>query len=119
MLPAGTVARLEAQGLPYVIRFKIPLTGKTIGHDLIRGRVEFANSQLQDAVLLKSDGFPTYHLAHIVDDYHMNISHITRAVEWLPSFPLHLNIWGCARVGETGLCPPARYAQSQWKRQIE
>ncbi len=92
-VPAGTVARLEAQGLPYVIRFKIPLTGKTIGHDLIRGRVEFANSQLQDAVLLKSDGFPTYHLAHIVDDYHMNISHITRAVEWLPSFPLHLNIW--------------------------
>ena len=55
--------------------------------------MEFDNAQLQDAVLLKSDGFPTYHLAHIVDDYHMRISHITRAVEWLPSFPLHIQIW--------------------------
>ncbi len=86
-------AELEAQGKPYVIRFKMPLEGKTAGDDMIRGRVEFANAQLQDAVLLKSDGFPTYHLAHIVDDHHMRITHITRAVEWLPSFPLHLRIW--------------------------
>ena len=71
----------------------MPLTGKTAGHDLIRGQVEFDNAQLQDAVLLKSDGFPTYHLAHIVDDHYMKISHITRAVEWLPSFPLHLRLW--------------------------
>ena len=91
--PAADTAKMEAQGMPFVIRFKMPLTGATAGHDLIRGEIEFANEQLQDAVLLKSDGYPTYHLAHIVDDYHMRISHITRAVEWLPSFPLHIQIW--------------------------
>jgi len=91
--PAAETAQLEAQDLPYVIRFKMPLTGVTIGEDLIRGEIEFANDQLQDAVLLKSDGYPTYHLAHIIDDYHMRISHVTRAVEWLPSFPLHIQIW--------------------------
>lgn len=84
---------LEAQGKPYVIRFKMPLSRQTSGIDMIRGEVVFDNAQLQDAVLLKSDGFPTYHLAHIVDDYHMRISHVTRAVEWLPSFPLHIRIW--------------------------
>ena len=91
--PAADTAQLEAQGLPYVIRFKMPTTGVTTGEDMIRGEIEFANEQLQDAVLLKSDGYPTYHLAHIVDDYHMRISHISRAVEWLPSFPLHIQIW--------------------------
>ncbi len=87
------INELEARGAPYVVRFKMPLTGSTIGADMIRGEVEFANEQLQDAVLLKSDGYPTYHLAHIVDDHYMKISHITRAVEWLPSFPLHIRIW--------------------------
>ena len=92
-LPAEQAESLQAQGKPFVIRFKMPLTGVTAGDDMIRGKVEFENAQLQDAVLMKSDGFPTYHLAHIVDDHHMNISHITRAVEWLPSFALHLQIW--------------------------
>ena len=92
--PAARAAELEAQGKPFVIRFKMPLSGLTAGQDMIRGTVEFDNAQLQDAVLMKSDGFPTYHLAHIVDDHHMKISHVTRAIEWLPSFPLHLQIWG-------------------------
>ena len=92
-LPAEQAAELEGQGKPYVIRFKMPLSGVTAGEDMIRGTVEFDNAQLQDAVLMKSDGYPTYHLAHIVDDHHMKISHITRAIEWLPSFPLHLRIW--------------------------
>lgn len=92
-LDAAAAKRLQAQNRDYVIRFKTPLRGKTRGYDMIRGEVTFDNAQLQDAVLLKSDGFPTYHLAHIVDDHHMGITHITRAVEWLPSFPLHLNIW--------------------------
>jgi len=87
------VAELEAQGKEYVIRFKMPLDGTTAGEDMIRGTVEFDNAELQDAVILKSDGFPTYHLAHIIDDYHMKITHVTRAIEWLPSFPLHLQIW--------------------------
>ena len=92
-LSAEQADDLEAQGKPYVIRFKTPLSGQTTGVDMIRGEVVFDNAQLQDAVLLKSDGFPTYHLAHIVDDHHMKISHVTRAVEWLPSFPLHIRIW--------------------------
>ncbi len=92
-LPGDDADRLEAEGRQFVIRFKMPLSGKTHGEDLIRGRVEFDNAGLQDAVLLKSDGFPTYHLAHIVDDHHMRVSHITRAVEWLPSFPLHIQVW--------------------------
>lgn len=83
----------EAEGLPYVVRLKVPLDGVTVGDDLIRGCVEFENSTLQDAVLLKSDGFPTYHLAHVVDDHLMEISHVTRANEWLPSLPLHILIW--------------------------
>lgn len=92
-IPAEQVEEHEAQGKPYVIRFKMPLNGQTSGVDLIRGEVVFENAKLQDAVLLKSDGFPTYHLAHIVDDFLMKISHVTRAVEWLPSFPLHIRIW--------------------------
>ncbi len=91
--PADRSAEQATQGVAHVIRFKMPLAGTTRGTDLIRGEVAFDNAQLQDAVLLKSDGFPTYHLAHIVDDHAMRISHITRAVEWLPSFPLHLQIW--------------------------
>ena len=91
--PADRSAEQAAQGVAHVIRFKMPLTGTTRGIDLIRGEVTFDNAQLQDAVLLKSDGFPTYHLAHIIDDHAMRISHITRAIEWLPSFPLHLHIW--------------------------
>jgi len=92
-ISAEKIAELEAQGRDYVIRFKMPLEGKTVCEDIIRGTVEFDNSDLQDAVLLKSDGFPTYHLAHIVDDHMMKISHVTRAVEWLTSFPLHVQIW--------------------------
>ena len=92
-LPADHAADWHAQGRPSVIRIKMPLSGATSGIDMIRGEIQFDNAQLQDAVLLKSDGFPTYHLAHIVDDHFMRISHITRAVEWLPSFPLHLRIW--------------------------
>ncbi len=91
--PTDAADRLEAAGTAYVIRFKMPLTGLTLGEDIIRGRVQFDNAKLQDAVLLKSDGFPTYHLAHIIDDHYMKISHVTRAAEWLPSFPLHLRIW--------------------------
>jgi glutamyl-tRNA synthetase len=87
------VAEQESQGLKYVIRFKMPLEGQTVIPDLIRGDVVFENVVQQDAVILKSDGFPTYHLAHVVDDHFMEISHVMRAVEWLPSAPLHMNLW--------------------------
>ncbi len=87
------VAELEASGKPFVIRFKMPLTGETVVHDLIRGDITFQNSQINDFVLMKSIGLPTYHLAHIVDDHFMKITHITRADEWINTAPLHVNIW--------------------------
>lgn len=92
-LSPDQIAENKAKGLKAVIRFKMPLDGQTIISDLVRGEVVFENAGQQDAVLLKSDGFPTYHLAHVVDDYLMEISHIMRAVEWLPSAPLHLQLW--------------------------
>jgi glutamyl-tRNA synthetase len=82
-------ARFDAEGRPYVIRFKVPLEGETVFTDLVRGSIRVQNDSLQDAVLLKSDGWPTYHLAHLVDDHLMEISHVIRAEEWLPSAPLH------------------------------
>jgi glutamyl-tRNA synthetase len=87
------VAELEAQGKPYVIRFKMPLDGVTVVDDLIRGEVVFENKQLTDYVLLKSSGLPTYHLAHVVDDHFMEITHITRGDEWLSTAPLHFQLW--------------------------
>jgi glutamyl-tRNA synthetase len=83
----------EREGKKSVVRFKFPLEGQTIINDLIRGEVVFENTTQQDAVLLKSDGFPTYHLAVIVDDHMMEISHVMRAIEWLPSAALHFQLW--------------------------
>ena len=76
-----------------VVRFKVPLEGRTTFTDLIRGDVTFENSLLDDFVLLKSDGFPTYHLANIVDDHDMRISHVIRGEEWLSSAPRHLMLY--------------------------
>ncbi|MBE2222475.1 MAG: glutamate--tRNA ligase [Anaerolineae bacterium] len=92
-MDAAQVAELEAQGKPYVIRYKMPLDGVTVVEDLIRGEVVFENSQFTDAVLMKSTGLPTYHLAHVVDDHFMEITHITRGDEWLSSAPLHFQLW--------------------------
>src|SRR5690606_21941411 len=86
-------ARNEAEGKPFVIRFKMPLEGTTTVHDLLRGDITFDNKQLQDLVLLKSDGFPTYHLANVVDDHFMRISHILRAEDWISSAPVHRNLY--------------------------
>ena len=82
-------AGFEAQGITPVVRFKVPLDGQTTFHDLIRGDISFNNAELDDLVLLKSDGYPTYHLANIVDDHFMEISHVMRADEWLSSTPRH------------------------------
>jgi len=77
------------EGEHYVIRFKIPENENILFHDLIRGEVKVHTSTLDDKVLFKSDGMPTYHLANVVDDYLMQISHVIRGEEWLPSAPLH------------------------------
>ena len=78
---------------PYVVRLKVPAEGKTGWQDLIQGRIEFNNSEINDQVLLKSDGYPTYHLAVVVDDHLMKISHILRGVEWISSTPKHLLLY--------------------------
>ena len=76
-----------------VVRFKMPLEGETAVDDLIRGRVRWDNSLSDDFIILKSDGFPTYHLANVVDDHIMRISHVLRAEEWLSSTPRHLQLY--------------------------
>ena len=81
------------EGIKPVVRLKVPLDGTTSGMDLLRGPITFENSKLEDAVILKSDGFPTYHLAVVVDDKEMGITHVTRGDEWIPSMPLHLILW--------------------------
>ncbi len=86
--PEEVNKRLD-QGVPYVIRFKIPEHRELILHDLIRGEIHVHSNTLDDKVLFKSDGLPTYHLANIVDDHLMEISHVIRGEEWLPSLPLH------------------------------
>ncbi|MEC9309724.1 MAG: glutamate--tRNA ligase [Chloroflexota bacterium] len=78
---------------PYVVRFKMPEDGLTSINDIIRGAVEWQHNLLDDFVLIKSDGFPTYHLAVVVDDYLMNISHVLRAEEWLSSTPRHILLY--------------------------
>ena len=92
-LTAADCAQLAAQGLNPVVRFKTPLEGQTRFQDLLRGEVVFENGTLDDFVLLKSDGYPTYHLANIVDDHLMEISHVLRAEEWLSSTPRHILLY--------------------------
>ncbi len=72
---------------PHVIRLKVPLEGKTVVHDLLRGDIEFDNALLDDQILLKSDGYPTYHLAVVVDDHMMGITHVMRGDDWISSTP--------------------------------
>ena len=92
-LDAGETRRLLDAGTPYVIRIKMP-EGETVSFDdMIRGKVEFSTSQTDDKVLLKADGMPTYHLAVVVDDHLMEISHAFRGEEWLPSAPVHILLW--------------------------
>lgn len=78
------------QGEKFVIRQKVPREGITAFKDLIRGNIQFENKTIDDSVLLKSDGYPTYHLANVVDDHFMEITHVIRAEEWLPSTPKHI-----------------------------
>ncbi|MDD3942806.1 MAG: glutamate--tRNA ligase [Sphaerochaetaceae bacterium] len=85
---------LEQAGTPSVIRLKVPLEGKTTFHDVLMGDITRRNDDVSpDPVLLKSDGFPTYHLANVIDDHMMGITHIMRAQEWIPSGPLHILLY--------------------------
>ena len=92
-LTSEQVAQKEAAGEECVVRLKMPREGEIVGKDLFRGDLKFAAAEQQDAVLLKSDGYPTYHLANIVDDNAMGITHVIRAEEWIPSLPLHVELY--------------------------
>jgi glutamyl-tRNA synthetase len=92
-LSEDKVKKLLAEGTPYVVRLKVPRNEEIRFHDIIRGWVVVNSTQVDDKVLLKSDGMPTYHLAHIVDDIEMKISHAVRGEEWLPSAPAHILIY--------------------------
>ncbi|MBK7316880.1 glutamate--tRNA ligase [Candidatus Villigracilis affinis] len=91
-LAPDEAAKRIANGEPYTIRFKVPHDGATVAHDRLRGDITTENKQLNDQVILKTDGLPTYHLAAMVDDHEMQVTHVIRGSEWLGTFPLHVNI---------------------------
>src|SRR4029077_9290586 len=92
-LSENEVKQRISAGEPHVIRLKVPVNEDVKLSDLIRGEVLVNSSQVDDKVLMKSDGMPTYHLANVVDDYLMKISHVIRGEEWLPSAPLHVLLY--------------------------
>ncbi len=94
-LPEHEVQALLAAGTPHVIRINMPGSGNIGFTDMIRGEVTFDMGTVDDKVLLKADGMPTYHLAVVVDDHLMKISHAFRGEEWLPSAPVHVRLWDC------------------------
>jgi len=92
-IPLDEAEKRVATGEPHVIRLKTPREGKTSVVDLIRGEITFENATLDDCILVKTDGWALYHLASIVDDHLMHITHVIRGSEWLPTSPLHAMIW--------------------------
>lgn len=87
------IAEKENKGLAYVVRLKVPLTGECVYEDAIKGRMTFPWADIDDQVLMKSDGFPTYHLANVVDDSLMKITHVIRGDEWMSSTPKHILLY--------------------------
>jgi glutamyl-tRNA synthetase len=92
-LSVEEISQRESEGRPYVIRLKVPLKGECEYVDAIKGRVTVPWADVDDQVLLKSDGFPTYHLANVVDDYLMKITHVIRGDEWMSSTPKHVFLY--------------------------
>lgn len=92
-LSPSEVAEREKAGQPYVIRLKVPLTGECVFEDGIKGRITAPWADIDDQILMKSDGFPTYHLANVVDDHLMEITHVIRGDEWMSSTPKHMMLY--------------------------
>ncbi|MBV9646947.1 MAG: glutamate--tRNA ligase, partial [Candidatus Eremiobacteraeota bacterium] len=92
-LPPAEIAANVAAGIPFVVRMVVPRTGTILVHDLLRGEIAFDAASIDMQVLLKSDGLPTYHLANVVDDHLMQITHVMRGEEWLPSAPKHVLLY--------------------------
>ena len=93
VIDSNEVQKLIAEGEKYVVRFKMPVNVDVTEIDIIRGTVTFNTDRLDDKVLFKSDGMPTYHLANVIDDHLMQITHVIRGEEWLPSMPLHVLLY--------------------------
>lgn len=92
-LSSGEVQKLLDDNVPYVVRFKMPIDRTLNLQDIIRGHFSVNTNTLDDKVLIKNDGMPTYHFANVVDDFEMKISHVIRGEEWLPSMPLHVLLY--------------------------
>ncbi len=92
-LPKNIIEEKLSKGIPYVIRLRYPKEGKIVFDDIVRQKVAMDNSQVDDQILIKSDGLPTYHLASVVDDHLMKISHVIRGEEWLSSVPKHIYLY--------------------------
>jgi glutamyl-tRNA synthetase len=92
-LPQAQVDAYLSEGRPFVVRLKVPMEGETAFRDELRGAVTFSHNNVDDQVLLKSDGFPTYHLANVVDDHLMRITDVIRAEEWISSTPKHVLLY--------------------------
>ena len=91
-LDPDEAARRVAKGEKHVVRFKMPQEGSITVNDYLRGEITVENSNLDDSILVRTDGLPVYHLAAMADDYDMKITHVVRGSEWLPSFPLHAHV---------------------------
>ena len=92
-MDAAKVQQLVGSGTSYVVRFKFPANEEIVMQDIVRGEVRVESRTLDDKILFKSDGMPTYHLANVVDDHEMEITHVIRGEEWLPSLPLHVSLY--------------------------
>ncbi len=92
-VPKDESDRRAEAGEPFVVRLITPDDGETVVHDLLRGEIRIPNREVPDAVLLKSDGLPTYHLAVVVDDHLMGVTHVIRAEEWIPTSPIHVRLY--------------------------
>jgi glutamyl-tRNA synthetase len=103
-IPPAEAQRRRQAGEPHVIRLAMPRDGESVVRDLLRGVIRFPNIQIDDQVLLKSDGFPTYHLANVVDDHLMEISHVIRAEEWISSLPKHVRLYEAFGWSEPVFC---------------
>lgn len=92
------------QGAPYVVRLKTPTSGNIVMHDVLRGEIVISATEVDDQILVKSDGFPTYHLANVVDDHLMGITHVIRGEEWISSLPKHLLLYEALGVEKPTFC---------------
>ncbi|MCY4381091.1 MAG: glutamate--tRNA ligase [Proteobacteria bacterium] len=100
-LPQDKVASYIKEGKPYVVRLKMPLSGQVTVRDEVLGEIVYSYREFTDTIMMKSDGYPTYHLAHVVDDELLGITHVLRGQEWLSSYPIHHFLWQ-----KTGFTPP-------------